>query len=395
MVLLYGIQQHQFLGVSMTYSTFNRNQVNALTQPMFMGESVNVARYDEQKHAVFEALIEKQLSFFWRPEEVDLSRDAVDFKKMSDAEKHIFISNLKYQILLDSVQGRSPNVAFLPIVSIPELETWIETWSFSETIHSRSYTHIMRNLFNDPSPEFMSVTKNPHIVKRAKDVSKYYDELIWLVNIHNSLGEGVYPRNGEQVLVDRNAILEALYLCMCSVNALEAVRFYVSFACTFAFIEGSRKLMEGNSKIMRLIARDEALHKVGTSTIINLWHNTDDCPDMRKVANRLKEKGRQIFLDAVEQEKEWAEYLFSNGSMLGLNKDILGQYVEFVADNAMRQIGLESPFNVSSNPLPWMSNYLESDALQVAPQESENSNYLVGAIDANIEEGAFDDFDDL
>lgn len=377
----------------MSYSTFNRNQVNALTQPMFLGENVNVARYDEQKHAIFEKLTEKQLSFFWRPEEVDLSRDAIDFAKMSDTEKHIFTSNLKYQILLDSVQGRSPNVAFLPIVSIPELETWIETWSFSETIHSRSYTHIMRNLFNDPSPEFMSITQNPHIIARAKDVSKYYDELIWLVNIYNSLGEGVYPRDGQQVNVDRNAILESLYLCMCSVNALEAVRFYVSFACTFAFIEGSRKLMEGNAKIMRLIARDEALHKVGTSATINIWHSTNDCPEMREVANRLKDKGRQIFLDAVAQEKEWAEYLFSNGSMLGLNKDILSDYIEYVAHTAMGQIGLESPFEVSSNPLPWMSNYLESDAVQVAPQESEKSDYLVGAIDSKVESGAFDDFD--
>jgi len=284
-------------------------------------------------------------------------------------------------------------VAFLPIVSIPELETWIETWSFSETIHSRSYTHIMRNLFNDPSPEFMSVIQNPHIIARAKDVSKYYDELIWLVNIYNALGEGVHAYKGERVTVNRTAILEALYLCMCYVNALEAVRFYVSFACTFAFIEGSRKLMEGNSKIMRLIARDEQLHKVGTSAIINIWHNTQDCPEMHEVANRLKEKGRQIFLDAVEQEKEWADYLFSNGSMLGLNAEILSQYVEFVADGAMKQIGLESPFTVSGNPLPWMSSYLESDNVQVAPQESEKSDYLVGAIDSNVSGGDFDDFD--
>jgi ribonucleoside-diphosphate reductase beta chain len=375
----------------MTYSTFNRNQVNALTQPMFMGENVNVSRYDEQKHIVFEKLTEKQLSFFWRPEEVDLTKDKIDYNSMSTPEQHIFISNLKYQILLDSVQGRSPNVAFLPLVSIPELETWIETWSFSETIHSRSYTHILRNIFNDPSPAFMDITRNQHIIERANDVSKYYDELIWLTNVFNSLGEGTYLKNGVSVLVDKNAILEALYLCMCSVNALEAVRFYISFACTFAFIE--RELMEGNAKIMRLIARDEALHKVGTSAILNIWHNTKDCPEMHEVANRLKHKGRQIFLDAVEQEKSWADYLFSEGSMLGLNKEILCQYVEYIAHQAMDSIGLESPFEGGNNPLPWMSNYLESDNVQVAPQESEKSDYLVGAIDASLEVGDFDDIE--
>jgi ribonucleoside-diphosphate reductase beta chain len=374
----------------MTFSTFNRNQVNALVEPMFLGQNVNVARYDEQKHKIFEKLTEKQISFFWRPEEVDLSKDRIDFKQLSDAEEHIFISNLKYQVLLDSIQGRSPNVALLPIVSIPELETWIETWSFFETIHSRSYTHILRNLFNDPSPAFMDVTRNKHIVARAKDISKYYDELILLTNVYNSFGEGTFNVKGRTLVVNGTTLREALYLCMCSVNALEAVRFYVSFACTFAFAE--RKIMEGNSKVMRLIARDESLHKVGTSAIINLWHNTNDDPEMREVANRLKDKGRQIFLEAVEQEKEWSEYLFSKGSMIGLNVPILSDYVEFVANHAMTEIGLDSPFESAVNPLPWMNNYLLSDNVQVAPQESEIQSYLIGQIDASVSE---DDFADI
>ncbi len=375
----------------MSYTTFNKNQVNALLEPMFLGENVNVSRYDEQKHGIFERLTEKQLSFFWRPEEVDLSKDRIDFHKLSDAKQHIFISNLKYQILLDSVQGRSPNVALLPLVSIPELETWIETWAFSETIHSRSYTHILRNIFNDPSPAFMDVTRNEHIIARATDVSKYYDELIWLSNIYNSLGEGAYKKDGEVVIVDKNAIREALYLCICSVNALESIRFYVSFCCTFAFTENT--VMEGNGKIMRLIARDEALHKVGTTAMLNIFHSGDDDPEMKIVAERLKDKGRQIFLDAVEQEKEWAKYLFSEGSMLGLNYSILCTYIEYVAQQSMRQIGLDCPFNVPHNPVPWMDNYLSSDNVQVAPQESEKSDYLVGAIDTNMGDDAFDGFD--
>lgn len=209
----------------------------------------------------------------------------------------------------------------------------------------------------------------------------------------NSEGEGTYFKEGEEIVVNKTTIKEALYLCMCSVNALEAVRFYVSFACTFAFIEGSRKSMEGNAKIMRLIARDEALHKVGTSAILNLWRNSNDDPEMREISKRLESEGRQIFLDAVEQEKEWADYLFSKGSMIGLNAAILHSYVEYVADGAMKQIGLESPFTVTSNPLPWMNHYLESDAVQVAPQESEKSDYLVGAIDSNVSSDDFDDFE--
>ena len=377
----------------MAYTTFNQNQTNALIEPMFLGEHVNVARYDEQKFNVFERLIEKQLSFFWRPEEVDLSRDSIDFKGLSEAQKHIFISNLKYQSLLDSVQGRSPNVALLPLVSIPELETWIETWSFSETIHSRSYTHILRNLYNDPRAVFEDITRNPEIVKRAKDVSKYYDHLIKLTQAFHLHVACTHMIGNKNLLVNKTVIKEALYLCICSVNALEAIRFYVSFACTFAFSEA--KLMEGNGKIMRLIARDEALHKVGTNAILNFWRTGMDDPEMVEIAERLKPQATKIFIDAVEQEKEWADYLFSKGSMLGLNKEILSSYIEYIADMNLTAIGLESPYKVSGNPLPWMDQYLLSDNVQVAPQESEKSDYLVGAIDAAVNADEFNDFSDL
>lgn len=375
----------------MKYTTFNQKNNDPLLEPMFFGNPVNVARYDQQKHNIFEKLIEKQISFFWRPEEVDVSKDRVDFQKLSESEKHIFISNLKYQTLLDSIQGRSPNIAFLPIISIPELETWTETWSFFETIHSRSYTHILRNLFGDPSSIFSDIVENEQIKKRAADISKYYDDLIFYTQLWQTLGEGTHTINGEEHLVTMRTLKIKLFLCMNSVNALEAIRFYVSFACTFAFAE--RELMEGNSKIIRLISRDENLHLTSTQHILNLWAKGKDDPEMAEIALEFKDQARDIFLDAVAQEKEWAEYLFQNGSMIGLNKDILCQYVEFIANHRMSAIGLGQPFDIKNNPLPWMNNYLNSDNVQVAPQESEISSYLVGQIDSEVGSNDFDEFE--
>lgn len=375
----------------MKYTTFNPKRTNPLLEPMFFGNPVNVARYDQQKHPIFEKLIEKQISFFWRPEEVDVSKDRVDFQSLSDSEKHIFISNLKYQTLLDSVQGRSPNIAFLPILSLPELETWTETWSFFETIHSRSYTHILRNLFSDPSPIFDDIVTNEHIKKRATDISKYYDDLIFLTQLWQTQGEGVHTIDGVAYIVSMRELKKKLFLCMNSVNALEAIRFYVSFACTFAFAE--RKLMEGNSKIIRLIARDENLHLTSTQHILNLWMKGKDDPEMAEIAEELKDEAKAIFMLAVDQEKEWAGYLFEQGSMIGLNKDILCQYVEYIANHRMSAIGMGQPFDITTNPLPWMNNYLNSDNVQVAPQESEISSYLVGQIDSEVNAGEFDDFD--
>ncbi|MGB0941957.1 MAG: class Ia ribonucleoside-diphosphate reductase subunit beta [Marinomonas sp.] len=376
----------------MSYSTFNRKRFDSMKEPMFFGENVNVARYDQQKHPIFEKLIEKQLSFFWRPEEVDLSSDRKDFQRLEAHEQHIFLSNLKYQTLLDSVQGRSPNIALLPIVSIPELETWIETWSFSETIHSRSYTHIIRNIVNDPSLVFDDITENAEITKRAESVSKWYDDLILLVGLYNTLGPGVHnvPSKGE-VDVNLKALKKALYLTMVSVNVLEAIRFYVSFACSFAFAE--RTLMEGNAKIIKLIARDEALHLTGTQHILNLMASGKDDPEMEEIAKECEDEAYQIFFEAAEQEKEWASYLFKDGSMIGLNAQILGQYVEYITNIRMQAIGLLPTFETKHNPIPWINAWLVSDNVQVAPQEAEISSYLVGQIDNDLDESDFDDFD--
>ena len=375
----------------MAYSTFNQEKNDPLKEPMFFGNPVNVARYDQQKFEIFEKLIEKQLSFFWRPEEIDVSKDRIDYNKMSEHERHIFISNLKYQTLLDSIQGRSPNVALLPLVSLPELETWIETWAFSETIHSRSYTHIIRNITNDPSLIFDDIVGNKDIVERAEYTSRYYDDLINYQQAYNLHGEGVHKTEVGELDVNMHDLKKKLYLCLMSVNVLEAIRFYVSFACSFAFAE--RELMEGNAKIIKLIARDEQLHLSSTQHMINLIRTGKDDPEMAEIAEESKQDATDMFKEGAEQEKEWAEYLFKDGSMLGLNKDILCQYVEYITDVRVKAIGIDPIFNVTKNPIPWINTWLASDTVQVAPQEVEISSYLVGQVDSEVNVEDLGDFE--
>ena len=381
----------------MAYTTFSTIANDAMKEPMFFGNPVNVARYDQQKFEVFEKLIEKQLSFFWRPEEIDVSRDRIDFMNLPDHEQHIFISNLKYQTLLDSIQGRSPNMALLPIVSLPELETWIETWSFSETIHSRSYTHILRNLFTDPSEVFEDIVNNKEIQKRAVDIAGYYDALIHAVQFmqlhgfNNQSNVGYFNLEGIQEKLSLRSIKKKLYLCICSINALEAIRFYVSFACSFAFAE--RDLLEGNAKIIKLIARDEALHLNSTQQMLNIWADGKDDPEMAEIALECFAEGREIFLQAAEQEKQWAKYLFKDGSMIGLNEQILCQYVEYISNQRMQAIGYEAPFEVKTNPIPWINHWLVSDNVQVAPQEAEISSYLVGQINSRVDSDDLSSFE--
>lgn len=367
----------------MAYSIFSKIDNKQMEEPMFFGQPVNVARYDQQKYPIFEKLIEKQLSFFWRPEEVDVSQDRIDYQGLPEHEKHIFISNLKYQTLLDSIQGRSPNVALLPLVSLPELETWVATWAFSETIHSRSYTHIIRNIVNDPSVVFDDIVRNQSIVARASDISSYYDELIRYTMLYSQLGEGEHIINGKAERISLRDLKKKLYLCLMSVNILEAIRFYVSFACSFAFAE--RKVMEGNAKIIRLIARDEALHLTGTQHMLNIMRSGQDDQEFAELAKELEPQCIEMFKMAAQQEKGWAEYLFKDGSMIGLNKNILCQYVEHITNNRMTAVGLPPVFdNAKSNPIPWINTWLASDTVQVAPQEVELSSYLIGQIDAEV-----------
>ena len=372
----------------MSYSIFNQEINDTLKEPMFFGDSVNVARFDQQKFEIFEKLTEKQLSFFWRPEEIDVSKDKIDFSKLLPNEKHIFISNLQYQILLDSVQGRSPNIAFLPIVSLPELENWIETWAFSETIHSRSYTHIIRAIMNEPGVVFDEIMKTDEIIQRATSVSKYYDKLIKHTQAYLLHGEGEHLINGESININLYSLKRLVYLTIMSVNILEAIRFYVSFACSFAFAE--RKVMEGNAKIIKLIARDENVHLASTQQMLKLLPQDDK--DYAKIAVELKEECTQMFLDAVEQEKVWADYLFKDGSIIGLNAELLKQYVEFIAGKRMRAVQLESPFNTGTNPLPWTQAWITGSSVQVAPQETEISSYVIGGTKQDVDNDTFKGF---
>ncbi len=376
----------------MSFSVYNSKNTRDHTQSkMFLDSAggVTVQRYDILKYRQFDKITDKQLGFFWRPEEVDILRDAKDFKDLNEHEQHIFTSNLKRQILLDSVQGRSPNLAFLPVVGLPELETWIETWSFSETIHSRSYTHIIRNIYADPSKVFDEMISMKEIVSCADSISKNYDRLIELAAWYNLLGEGEHTVNGKKVIVDLYELKKQLWLCLVSVNILEGVRFYVSFACSWAFAE--LKKMEGNAKIIKLIARDENIHLASTQQMLKLLPQDD--PDFVKIAEETRDLCTEMFMEAVEQEKSWADYLFKDGSMIGLNAELLKQYVEWIAARRMRSVGITVPYTTtSSNPLPWTQKWISGGEVQVAPQETEISSYVIGGTKQDVTEDTFKGF---
>ena len=371
-------------------SVFNLNKKSHLNSLAFMDPAggVTVQRFDTLKYKQFDKLTDKQLGFFWRPEEVDVMRDAKDFKELTDFEQHIFTSNLKRQILLDSVQGRSPNLAFLPLVSIPELETWVQTWSFNETVHSRSYTHIIRNVYSDPSIIFDGMTDIKEIVDCAKDISGYYDSLIEAASWYNLLGVGKHTVNGKTVVVDAYEVKKKLWLCLNSVNALEGIRFYVSFACSWAFAE--LKKMEGNAKIIKLICRDENVHLGSTQTLLKLLPQDD--PDYAKIKQETSEQCEKMFLQAAEQERAWAKYLFKDGSMIGLNHQLLCDYIDWLTCKRMHAVGLNCHMRVGSNPLPWTAKWIAGAEVQVAPQETEITTYVVGGTKQDVTTDSFKGF---
>lgn len=358
-------------------TVFSTNNVDATQQNCFFSEPVNIARYDKQRYSIFEKLTDKQLGFFWRPEEVDLSRDGKDFKGLTENEKHIFTSNLKRQILLDSVQGRAPSLAFLPICSLPELETWIQTWAFSETIHSRSYTHIIRNIYSDPSKVFDEMLELEEIVDCANDISKYYDRLITANNQY-----ALFKHDKKHAYDHKRD----LWLCLNAVNALEGVRFYVSFACSWAFAEV--KKMEGNAKIIKLIARDENVHLASTQQLLKILPKEDE--DFAKICEETRTECIDMFYSVVEQEKAWARYLFKNGSMIGLNEELLCQYVDHIAAKRMGAIGLNG--KPGPNPLPWTQKWISGAEVQVAPQETEITSYVIGGVKKDVDENTFKGF---
>ena len=347
-------------------AVLKKNKQSHLTKKMFLDEGVDIQRFDEVKYPQIEKITEKQLGFFWRPEEVGISKDKKDFNGLTDHEKHIFTSNLKRQILLDSVQGRAPNLAFLPICSLPEVENWVETWSFFETIHSRSYTHIIRNIYPTPSVVFDGMLDVKEIMECGDDIAKYYDDLI------------ACNKDSKTDMMDHK---RALYMCMMSANALEGIRFYVSFACSWAFAE--LKKMEGNAKIIKFIARDENTHLAATTTIIKKMIAEDE--DMQLIAKEMEPKVVDLFTKVIEQEKDWAHYLFKDGSMIGLNEAILKEYIEWIGCKRMRALNLACPYTTpQANPLPWTQKWIGGGDVQVAPQETEITSYVTGGVKQDV-----------
>ena len=373
-------------------TVFNTKQTDTSKGQMFFGPPLGVQRYDKFKHPIFDKLTQTQLGFFWRPEEVSLQKDRADYPTLNDAQKHIFTSNLKYQILLDSVQGRGPGMAFMPYCSLPELEGCMNIWQTMEMIHSRSYTHIIKNVYSDPSEVFDTILEDEKILERARSVTKAYDDFINYAHEYDQSNAWkddmrTHP-NSEWTLRD---LKRKLYRAVANVYILEGIRFYVSFACSFAF--GELKLLEGSAKIISLIARDESQHTTVTQNILNKWKEGDD-PEMIEIAKEEEEHVYQMFKDCVQEEKEWAEYLFKDGSIIGLNDKLLQNYVEWTANRRLKSMGLKAIFDIplANNPLPWTAHWLSSKGMQVAPQETEVESYVVGSIKQDVKKDTFAGF---
>ena len=373
-------------------TVFNAEEVDTKKQPMFFGKPLGIQRYDSYKYPVFDKLTTQQLGYFWRPEEVSLQKDRADYQTLRPEQKHIFTSNLKYQIMLDSVQGRGPGMAFVPYCSLPELEACMTIWETMEMIHSRSYTYIIKNVYPDPSEVFDTILDDEKILSRATSVTRAYDDFI---NCAQEYGTGNWWKedwkDSPSAQWTKRDLKRRLYRAVVNVNILEGIRFYVSFACTFAF--GELKLMEGSAKIISLIARDESQHLVITQNILKNWANGDD-PQMLEIMQEEEENVYQMFRTAVEEEKMWADYLFKDGSMIGLNAKLLGNYVEYIANRRMKSIGLKPIFDtpMSNNPLPWTQHWLNSKMMQNAPQETEIESYVIGGIKQDVKKDTFAGF---
>ena len=362
-------------------SVFNTgNNLDFTKQPMFFGEDLQVQQYSDMKYPIFDKLNQQQLGYFWRPEEVSLQKDRNDYHELSEQQKFIFTANLKYQTMLDSVQGRGPCLAFLPFCSIPELEGCIVTWDFIETIHSRSYTYIIKNLYSQPSEVFDTIIGDEKIQKRAQTITETYDDLI-------NTG---YKWHLNKDSVDEYELKKKLWKALVTVNILEGLRFYVSFACSFAF--GELKLLEGSAKIISFIARDESQHLAMSQRIINNYRDHENDKVMLKVIKDTEKEVYEMYDEAVQEEKRWATYLFSKGSMIGLSEKLLHQFVEYMANRRMKAIQLTPKYDQKTNPLPWVEHWLNSRSTQNAPQETEIESYVIGGIKQDVKKDQFKKF---
>tara|TARA_R110002050_G_scaffold7198_1_gene28299 strand:- start:1720 stop:2784 length:1065 start_codon:yes stop_codon:yes gene_type:complete len=350
-------------------TVLNQKNIDPMSQPLFLGEDLGVPRFDRIKYPVFNDLYKKQREFFWSPEEIELKKDRSDFKEMSDNEKFIFSSNLKYQTMLDGVICRGvPTLS--QYVSNSELFMSLNAWEFFEGIHTYSYSYIIQNVYPDPSEVFDGIYKDKEIMKRASSAIEDYNNLMGMADSKKA------------------DIKKQIYMTIISINILEAVRFYVSFVCSFAFAEN--KKMIGNADIIKLIKRDEALHLYNTQEIIKILHKQES-EGFVKVAEQCQDAAVEMFDRAAQEEKEWASYLFKDGSIIGLNEVVLHQYIDWLCMSRRKAIGL--PYEkVGKNPVAgWTDPWMKSESVQVAPQEHEITSYKIGASKNDLEDMDFGD----
>ena len=348
---------------------FNTNNIDPMSQPLFLGKDLGVQRYDIVKYPIFKDLDSKQMMNFWRPEEIELKKDRGDFKEMSDNEKFIFTSNLKYQTMLDSVICRGVPT-LLEFVTNTELEACLMTWQFFEKIHSQSYSYIIQNVFADSSEIFGGIYEDKEIMRRANTAIADYNNLMGMACNTNTVKD----------------IKKQIYMTVISINILEAIRFYVSFVCSFAFAEN--KKMVGNADIIKLIKRDEALHLANTQAILKILHS-EESEGFVNIAAECREPAIKMFESAAAEEKEWASYLFKDGSIIGLNETVLHQYIDWLCMSRRKAIGL--PYdNTGKNPIAgWTQAWMQSESVQVAPQEHEITSYKIGASKNDLDDMDF------
>jgi ribonucleoside-diphosphate reductase beta chain len=336
---------------------------------MFLDGRVTIQRYDDYAYPMIAKYEDQQQGSFWRPGEINLSKDQIDFKEASKAVRHIFTSNLLRQTALDSIQGRAPVQVFTPVVSVPEMEALVNAWSFFEIIHSRSYSHIIRNVYNVPKDEFNRIHDTKPIVEMAANIGEYYDKLHKL-NCKVELGHKVSEYDH----------IKAIYLALVASYALEAIRFMVSFATSLGMVEN--KIFIGNGNIISLILQDELLHTEWSAWILNRVIKDD--PRFAQVARDCAEEARQIMLDTIREEKEWAKYIFQEGTVIGMNEKIMCAHVDWTAQSRMKDIGMKYDAGVKSPPLPWFGKHMNTNKKQTALQESENVAYVIGSMTSSV-----------
>ena len=348
---------------------------NYLQRRMFLDGQVTVQRFEEVKYPKIEKFNDTAEGFFWRPQEITLVKDKTDFKEASEAIRHIFTSNLLRQTALDSIQGRGPSQVFGPVCSVPELELLLNNWSFFESnIHSKAYSHIIRNVYSVPKDEFNKIHETPEIVEMAAKIGRYYDQL-HEINCRVALGQ-------EGGLLDEIQHVDAVWLALNASYALEAIRFMVSFATSLGMVEN--KLFIGNGNIISLILQDELLHTEWTAYIINQVVKDDE--RFREAKERCKNHVYQLYLDVIADEKAWADFLFKKGVVIGLNAQILKDFVDWTAAERLKAIGVKYEEKVPrSNPLPWFNKHSNTSLKQTALQENESTAYVIGALDDKLD----------